>query len=87
MIVDCGPPGKGPGKGKGVLSDTPIPTHFNSPGSYQERALIQAGIVWNHWLREATRLFAEYWRSGDLKHFQAFGRHIDAMRTYGGPRR
>src|SRR5438105_1614196 len=49
-------------------------------GAYHGSVLVQAGVVWNGWKREAARLFGLYWRSGDLKHFHAFGRHIDAMR-------
>lgn len=57
------------------------------PRAYHAPALVQAGMIWRRWEREAARLFGLYWRSGDLKHFHAFGRHIDAMRTYGGPRK
>lgn len=42
---------------------------------------------WQRWQREGVRLFREYWRTGDLKHFQALGRHIHAMRGHAGRRR
>ncbi len=40
--------------------------------------------VWIVWKHEAARLFAEYWRTNDLKHLLAFARHVHAMRTYEG---
>ena len=84
MIVDCGPPGNRNGK-SAVQAPFPKRNFNNSPTSTAVRAPLQP--IWARWCREAGRLFGLYWSSGDLKHFQAFGRHIDAMRIYGGPRR
>ena len=53
----------------------PEPPRFLSTVSCQSSA-------WVGWQREAVRLFGLYWRTGDLKHFYAFGRHIDAMRLH-----
>ena len=54
--------------------------------AYHVPALAQSGI-WNRWCREATRLFAEYWRTANAKHLSAFARHVHGMRSYGGPRK
>ena len=32
------------------------------------------------WQREATRLFAEYWRTGQRSHIDAFAAHVIGMR-------
>jgi hypothetical protein len=40
--------------------------------------------VWDRWAREALRLFCLWWKSGEPKHFQAFGRHCEAMRSMKG---
>jgi hypothetical protein len=56
------------------------------PRGYHAPRFVQSSFIWARWQGEAARLFAEYWRSGNLKHFHAFGRHIDAMRNFGGPR-
>lgn len=42
--------------------------------------MLRSCRVWQGWTREALRLFALWWMSGDPRHFQAFGRHCDAMR-------
>jgi hypothetical protein len=34
------------------------------------------------WEREATRLFREFWRTGNRKHLRAFFVHVVAMRAY-----
>jgi hypothetical protein len=75
------PPKKPPGAGE--LTGRKL---IDVPRAYHAPAFVQNGIIWKRWEREAARLFRLYWRSGDLKHFHAFGRHIDAMRSYGGPR-
>jgi hypothetical protein len=49
---------------------------------YHARDLVQASTIWGVWRREAERLFADYWRTGDLKHLCAFVRHIHAMRAH-----
>jgi hypothetical protein len=51
---------------------------------YRALDLLQARTVWAVWRREAERLFADYWRTGDLKHLCAFVRHIHAMRAHEG---
>jgi hypothetical protein len=52
------------------------------PGCYQARGLAQAAIIWNRWQREASRLFAEYWKTGDPRHLAAFCRHAHGMRVH-----
>jgi hypothetical protein len=49
---------------------------------YHALDLLQARTVWAVWQREAERLFAGYWRTGDLKHLCAFVRHVHAMRAH-----
>jgi hypothetical protein len=56
-------------------------------GGYHGSAFAQSGIVWNRWCREASRLFGLYWLTGDERHLRALGRHIAAMRVYGGPQK
>ena len=57
------------------------------PRAYHAPTLIQTEVVWNRWLREATRLFAEYWRTANAKHLSAFARHVHGMRVHEGRRR
>ena len=52
------------------------------PGAYHGHGLVQSAIVWNRWRREATRLFAEYWRTANAKHLSAFATHVHGMRTH-----
>jgi hypothetical protein len=69
------PPKKAPGAGELTGRKLiAVPRAYHAPGS------LQTGIIWQRWQREASRLFSVYWRSGNLKHFHAFGRHIHAMR-------
>ena len=75
-----------PLKGGGALLQTPISKKLGLLEEYHGHAFVQTGFIWQRWEREAARLFRLYWRSGDLRHFHAFGRHIDAMRSYGGQR-
>jgi hypothetical protein len=37
-------------------------------------------ITQTQWEREATRLFGEFWRTGQSAHLAAFTRHVVAMR-------
>ena len=39
-------------------------------------------VVQAQWQLEASRLFREYWRTGNPKHLAAFVRHVVAMRLY-----
>ena len=64
-----------------------VSTHVEACRHDTPRGLVQSSFIWSGWSREAARLFALYWRSGDLKHFQAFGRHCDAMRLMERPTR
>lgn len=85
------PPGNS-GNREGACSNAPFPkllnnSQQNNSGSVIAQHLCGSELIWRRWCLEGRRLFSEYWRSGDLKHFHAFGRHIDAMRTYGGPRK
>jgi hypothetical protein len=77
---------KPPKKAPGALASFTGPKLIDVPRGYHRPGLGQTGIIWKRWEREAARLFGLYWRSGGLKHFHAFGRHIEAMRSYGGPR-
>ena len=47
---------------------------------YHGHGLVQTGIIWNRWHREAQRLFGEYWPTADDRHLEAFATHIRAMR-------
>lgn len=58
--------------------------HKLTQAEYRALDLLQARTVWAVWRREAERLFADYWRTGDLKHLRAFVRHIHAMRAHEG---
>jgi len=65
----------------------PYKVHYVWP-VWQTLAASNAGkivsAVWIVWKHEAARLFAEYWRTNDLKHLLAFVRHVQAMRAYEG---
>jgi hypothetical protein len=50
--------------------------------SYHALDLLQARAVWAVWESEATRLFREFWQSGNQKHLRAFFTHVAAMRIY-----
>ena len=56
---------------------TGLPEVYRAPG------LVQSGIIWKRWCREAQRLFAQYWKTGNPRHLHALSRHIDAMRVHG----
>ena len=62
----------------GALLHAPIPKY--AMPYYQHTTLGQARFA--AWQREATRLLAEYWRTGNQKHLRAFSRHVVAMRTH-----
>ena len=85
---------KWPPKRAGAPPDAPDSTKLTGlPESYHGPSFVQSGFIfchseriWRRWEREAARLFREFWRSGNQKHFHAFFRHVAAMRVYGGPR-
>jgi hypothetical protein len=52
------------------------------PGAYHGPGLVQRGMIWQRWQREASRLFAEYWKTGDPRHLAAFCRHAHGMRVH-----
>ncbi len=54
------------------------------PPAYHTPALVQSRIIWKHWKREASRLFAEYWRTADAKHLSALATHLHGMRMHDG---
>ena len=58
----------------GTGPDDDVPRDYHSPG------FVQSIFIWRRWEHEAARLFGLYWRSGELKHFAAFVRHVAAMR-------
>ena len=72
------PPRKAPGAGE--LTGRQLIASIE----YQALDLLQARTVWAVWRREAERLFAGYWRTGDLKYLCAFVRHVQAMRAHEG---
>jgi hypothetical protein len=79
---------KSPPKREGACSNAPTPKLTTGlPGAYHRPALVQSGIIWKRWEREARRLFIEFWRSGDAKHLFAFAAHVTAMRGYTGRRK
>ena len=43
-------------------------------------------ITWHRWEIEAGRLFAEFWRTANARHLQAFASHVRAMRALAGRR-
>jgi hypothetical protein len=51
-----------------------------APRAYHARGLVQSGIIWKRWEREARRLFIEFWRTADDRRLRAFTTHIRAMR-------
>lgn len=69
---------KSPPKETGALLHAPIPK--SATPSYQRRNVPQACSP--PWQREATRLFREFWRTGNQKHLRAFITHVVAMRVY-----
>jgi hypothetical protein len=74
------------GKGAGPLRHGPIPKLTGLPGAYHCPGLVQNGIIWAGWEREARRLFILFWQTANERHLRAFAAHVRAMRLYGGPR-
>jgi hypothetical protein len=79
---------KWPPKREEAPPSAPLPNPNHRSQSKARRAIAQPcwlamrsdPSAWRGWAREALRLFSLWWNSGDQKHFQAFGRHCDAMR-------
>jgi hypothetical protein len=69
-----------PSKEKPLLGGEGL--HKRIQTEYGVQPALQA--AWLHWQREAARLFAEFWHSGDQRHLVAFVRHVSAMRAYAG---
>jgi hypothetical protein len=42
---------------------------------------LQLRPAYHDWVLEATRLLAEFWRTGNRKHLDAFATHVVAMRA------
>jgi hypothetical protein len=82
LVCATGPPGNA----DAGLQDRRREKLTGLNGAYHGPELVQNGIIWKRWEREAARLFREFWRTGNQKHLGAFVRHIAAMRVYGGPR-
>ncbi len=76
-----------PGNANAGLANRRREKLIDVPRAYHAPSGIQGEVVWAGWLTEASRLFSLYWLSGNLKHFHAFFRHIDAMRSYAGARK
>jgi hypothetical protein len=51
------------------------------PAEYRSLATRQV-FTWVRWEKEAVRLFAEFWRSGDRRHLEAFSKHVWEMRVH-----
>ena len=75
------PPEKAPGAGE--LTGRKL---IDVPRAYHRPGLVQSGIIWARWEREARRLFIEFWRTADERDLHAFAVHVRAMRSYGGRR-
>jgi hypothetical protein len=52
--------------------------HKRIKKKYAAEGTLQA--AWLGWQREAARLLAEFWRTGDQRHLAAFVQHVVAMR-------
>ena len=76
-----------PGNANAALAKRRREKPTGLPGAYHGPGLVQSGIIWKRWEREAQRLFIEFWRTADDRHLRAFAAHVRAMRSYGGPRK
>jgi hypothetical protein len=64
----------------GALLHAPISK--SATPHYQHTTVAQACLP--RWQREAARLFAEFWRTGNQKHLRVFFTHVVAMRIHAG---
>ena len=71
-----GPQKKAPGAGEQTGRE------LISARAYHAVDVLQARSIWAVWKREATRLFREFWRTGNQKHLRAFFTHVVAMRAH-----
>jgi hypothetical protein len=69
-----------PGNANAALAERRRGKLIAVPGGYHGSVLFQSGIIWRRWELEAGRLLGLFWRSGNLRHFHAFVRHVHAMR-------
>jgi hypothetical protein len=76
-----------PGNADAGLANRRREKLIDVPGVYHGHDLAQANNVWAGWCREASRLFAEYWRTANAKHLGAFAAHVHGMRTHDGRRK
>jgi hypothetical protein len=73
-----------PGNANAALAKRRREKRIGLHGAYHGPGLVQSGIIWKRWEREAARLFSLFWRTADERHLCAFATHVRAMRTYGG---
>ena len=74
---------KWPPKRGGALLQAPAPKRLLLSQANSGHTFAQPcgrGIIWKRWEREARRLFAQYWKTGNAKHLGAFAWHIHGMR-------
>jgi hypothetical protein len=78
LVCGAGPPGNA----NAGLANRRREKLIDVPETYHGPGFVQSGIVWKRWSREAARLFAEYWKTGNPKHLFAFTTHVHGMRNY-----
>jgi hypothetical protein len=75
----------GPCRQHGPNPPNPL-RHSNNSKSLVVQQFCAPGLIWRGYEREASRLFAEFWRTAQSRHLAAFTRHIRAMRALAGRR-